>query len=487
MIPHTNRIVACYQVGSGERFVLKYSPSWLIQIYCKKKDTFGGFVHGGLLPVKTMNSKLAVLLAAVLAAAMWCYADFILVPYQVADAARSGRPRGNLSDFYPRWLGARELLLRHRDPYSAEITREIQAGYYGRPLDSTRPHDPTDQQGFAYPVYVAFLLAPSVWLPFATVQGLFRGLLFFLITASVLLWLVAVRWRMSLTGTLIAVILVLGSFPAVQAIKLQQLTALVCVLLAGCGALVVNRRLAVGGVLLALATIKPQLALGFVGWLALWVVGDWRSRQRFVWSFLATLVTLIIGGEILLPGWIGEFRSATASYLQYAGGKSLLDLVLTPAWGRVASIIVIVAVGYICWKWRRAPTDSDLFRWTMALVVTALLTVIPTFAPYNQLLLIPALLLLAQRAPGLWSVGLRLRLCLALVGVVILLPWLAAVGVDLSLLFLPQAVVERGWALPLWTSWAIPFPVLAAVALGAAHLARERNSTADSMTAEIAL
>jgi hypothetical protein len=123
----------------------------------------------------------------------------------------------------------------------------------------------------------------------------------------------------------------------------------------------------------------------------------------------------------------------------------------------------------------------------MALVVTALLTVIPTFAPYNQLLLIPALLLLAQRAPGLWSVGLRLRLCLALVGVVILLPWLAAVGVDLSLLFLPQAVVERGWALPLWTSWAIPFPVLAAVALGAAHLARERNSTADSMTAEIAL
>ena len=96
------------------------------------------------------------------------------------------------------------------------------------------------------------------------------------------------------------------------------------------------------------------------------------------------------------------------------------------------------------------------------------LTVIPTFAPYNQLLLIPALLLLAQRAPGLWSVGPRLRFCLAMVVIVILLPWLAAVGLDLSQLFLPQAVVERGWALPLWTSWAIPFPVLAAVALGAA-------------------
>src|SRR5437660_403529 len=228
-------------------------------------------------------SRLRLVLASLLAAGMWCYADFILVPYQIADASRSGRPCGNLSHLYPRWLGARELLLRHRDPYSAEITREIQAGYYGRPLDSTRPHDPTDQQGFAYPVYVVFLLAPSVWLPFATVQALFRGLLFFLSAASVLLWLVALRWRMSLTGTLTAVILVLGSFPAVQAIKLQQLTAMVCVLLAGCAALVVKRRLALGGVLLALATIKPQLALGFVGWLALWAVGDWRSRQRFVW------------------------------------------------------------------------------------------------------------------------------------------------------------------------------------------------------------
>ena len=60
----------------------------------------------------------------------------------------------DLSDLYPRWLGARELLLHHRDPYSPEVTREIQIGYYGRPLDPSRPQDPRDQQGFAYPAYV---------------------------------------------------------------------------------------------------------------------------------------------------------------------------------------------------------------------------------------------------------------------------------------------------------------------------------------------
>src|ERR1700733_11387258 len=109
---------------------------------------------------------------------MWFYADRILVGYQVADAAAHQRPRGNLSDLYPRWLGARELLLHERNPYSPEVTREIQAGYYGRPLDAARAEDPRDQQGFAYPVYVAFLLAPTVELPFEYVQKGFFFLLF---------------------------------------------------------------------------------------------------------------------------------------------------------------------------------------------------------------------------------------------------------------------------------------------------------------------
>src|SRR5271154_1054272 len=72
-------------------------------------------------------------MAILCAAAVWSYADRVLIPYQVVDAAAHGRPRGNLSDLYPRWVGARELLLHGRDPYSSEVTREIQIGFYGRP------------------------------------------------------------------------------------------------------------------------------------------------------------------------------------------------------------------------------------------------------------------------------------------------------------------------------------------------------------------
>ena len=210
------------------------------------------------------DSRLGLLLALLSAVSMWFYVQWVLVPYQKADAAAHGRPRGNLSDLYPRWLGTRELLLHHRDPYSSEVTREIQSGYYGRPLDPRRMDDPRfnepkDQQGFAYPLHVIFLLAPTIGLPFPVVQAGFRWLLVILTLASVLLWLRVLRWRPSAATTAIIILLTLGSYAVVQGIKLQQLTLVVSALLAGCGAALVAGHFSLAGFLLALATIKPNL------------------------------------------------------------------------------------------------------------------------------------------------------------------------------------------------------------------------------------
>src|ERR1035438_5888999 len=221
-------------------------------------------------------------LAGVASASTWFYMDRILRAQQVADAAAHSRPRGNLSDLYPRWLGARELLRHGRNPYSAEITREIQQGYYGRTLDPGRADDPQDQQGFAYPAYVVFLLAPTVDLSFDGVQKGFRGLLVGLAVASVLLWLYVLRWKPSSGTALIFMVLMLGWLPMGQGIKLQQLTLLVAGLLAGCGACLAGGWLLLAGGLLALATIKPQLTWPLVLWLLFWASSDWRARRRFV-------------------------------------------------------------------------------------------------------------------------------------------------------------------------------------------------------------
>ena len=238
------------------------------------------------------RSWLWPVLAIVCAAGMWTCTDRVLIRYQTADAASHGRPRGNLSDLYPRWVGARELLLHGRDPYSAEVAREIQTGYYGRPLDLARPDDPRDLAGFAYPVYVIFLLAPTIQLPFAVVQVGFFWLLVVLTCGSALLWLRILRWRLPAWAQICLVALTLGSWCVLQGLLLQQMSLLVAGLVAIAIALLVADYAVAAGVLLALATIKPQLVALLLVWLVAWVAADWRRRYRLAVSFLATMAVL---------------------------------------------------------------------------------------------------------------------------------------------------------------------------------------------------
>src|SRR5215475_2140001 len=171
-----------------------------------------------------LSRSLKIPVAAFFGVAMWVWIQVIAIPHQVVESAEQGKPRGSLSDLYPRWLGARELLLHHRDPYGADITREIQVGYYGRVLDPKRPNDPIDQQAFAYPVYVVLMLAPTVRLEFPTVHRAFFWLLAFVVAGSILLWLRCLGWRLSRTDVAVWILLTVCSFPAIQGLKLQQLT-----------------------------------------------------------------------------------------------------------------------------------------------------------------------------------------------------------------------------------------------------------------------
>jgi hypothetical protein len=407
----------------------------------------------------------AVLGAVFLAAATWVWVQKILIPHQKADAAAREIPRGNLSDLYPRWLGARELLLHRRNPYGADITREIQIGYYGRLLDSARPNDPKDQQGFAYPVYVAFLLAPTVKMPFAVVRWGFFGLLVILTAASVLLWMSALSWRISTSSAMLWIVLTLGSFPAIQGFKLQQLTLLVAGLLAAAMSALAGGNFALAGVLLALAGIKPQLAALPALFLCIWTLGNWRARQKFLWSYGSTMWLLILGGEILLPGWISKFRAASADYWQYTGGgRSVLDIELTPTWGRLVSAALVCILVYFSWRMRRVEVKSLAFHWLLALTLATTLVVIPMFAPYNQVLLIPVAMAMVQTIGSLWQTGLLLRLFVTLTALCLFWPWIASVVLAVALFFLPDQV-QQAWSVPLFTNFVTPTLMLAMVLL----------------------
>jgi hypothetical protein len=391
---------------------------------------------------------------------MWFYVDHVQIPHQVRDSKLHDVPRGNLSDLYPRWLGSRELLLRHRNPYSPEVTREIQRGYYGRELDSTRPGDPIDQQGFAYPVYVAFLLAPTVGFPFGPVRVAFHWFLVAVTVASVWLWFTVLGWKTKFITSAAVAVLLLGCFPAVQGLKLQQLTLLTAFLVALSLALITRGRLFLAGVVLAIATIKPQLVLLLLACLLVWALSDWSQRKNLCWGFAATMAVLLGASQLLLPGWLSDFRSAMHAYRQYAGGPSIPEMLLPQPVGPIVSAVALLALLLACWRFRKASADSGEFQYLVTGSLAITLLVIPKFSPYNQVFLLPVVLLIAREWRLLWSKSLPSKMACCLTATAIGWPWFVALGLMFaSPVFSPEQL-DRVWAVPLITTLAVPVVLL---------------------------
>jgi hypothetical protein len=392
---------------------------------------------------------------------MWLYLQRVVIPHQVTEAAIHGRPRGNLSDLYPRWLGARELLLRGRDPYSAEVTREIQAGYYGRPLDAARAEDPRDQQRFAYPVYVAFLLAPTVGLPFDIVQRSFYWILMAITILSVLLWLRVLRWSTPWWTQVSLSLLTIGSPAVMQGLKLRQLSLLVAAVILAAILLLLADRLSAAGFFLALATIKPQVVWLLLLWLAVWTVADWKRRYRLLLSFLISMTVLVASSEILLPHWIPRFFQAVQEYRRYTGATSVLSTMVSPIVGVSAAILSLVPTALICWKERKQPADSEAFVRVLCLALAVTVLVAPTAAPYNQILLLPSILLLARECRTIGRRSGSGTFLVAIAAALAVWPWITSILIAaLSFVMRPEGV-QRFWTVPFWTVWLNPVAVAA--------------------------
>jgi len=408
-----------------------------------------------------LRSWLWPLLAILCAVGTWTYANRVLIPHQISDAAAHGTPRGNLSDLYPRWLGARELLLHGRDPYSAEVTREIQAGYYGRPLDSSRPADSIDEQAFAYPVYVVFYLAPTVRLGFGIVQRAFFWILVGITAASVFLWLRVLGWTVAPSVQAAMVALTLSSQPVLQGLKLQQFSLFVAAMCAASMALLAAGCLIPAGILLALATIKPQLVLPLLLWLGLWSLGDLRRRYRLAASFLIVMVVLCAAAEWFLPHWIARFWHAAGAYLRYTQAVPILESVLPYPWGRLLEVFFAGTTAVVCWKRRKQPENTGAFQSSTCLVMALTVLAVPTFSLYNQVFLLPAILLFARDRRTIWEGNFISRALLIIVTVLLAWPWLSTTTLGALSFVLPRETVERAWSVPLWTVPQMPAAVAA--------------------------
>jgi hypothetical protein len=124
-------------------------------------------------------------------------------------------------------------------------------------------------------------------------------------------------------------------------------------------------------------------------------------------------------------------------------------------------VIAVIVTG---WRVRFASHDSVAFSTMLALVLAVTLVIVPTFAPYNQILLLPAVFLIAVSWEELWSRSRLTRMGCGLALLVVFWPWLASCGLMLASLFLPASSVQKAWTLPLYTSLGIPLVALGLLA-----------------------
>ncbi|HTR22690.1 MAG TPA: glycosyltransferase family 87 protein [Terriglobales bacterium] len=354
-----------------------------------------------------------ILVAVVLALAfgMVYYYFGVLLPIRDRVLLSLWGVRGCHSDLYPRWLGARELLTHHRNPYSDEVTREIQLGFYGRSLDPSKPTERADSEAFAYPVYVVFLLAPFLGFPFASVQITCIWLIYLCTLASIPLWIRGLGLSLPPLAFLLSAVIVMSSYATVDGAHLQQLTLVVAFLLAATFALLSRGNLVAAGVLLALATIKPHLVLLPAAFLLLWAISEWSSRKRFVVGFAGSMLLLLLASEVVLPGWIRLWRQALREYARAHNPPALGTMLGLPL-SIFAFTIGIVLCGIAFWRARKEQAGST--RFSIAVVSALILTelTIPNAgggAFYNDVLLIPVVVWLfvcgtelARKSPLGW-------------------------------------------------------------------------------------
>lgn len=375
----------------------------------------------------------------------------LAVPFQVRMVAHLDPDV--YSDLYSPWSGTRAAL-HHVDPYSSAVTAQIQSDIYGHVL---APTDPRDPEAFVYPPWIALPLAPTTLLPWSTVEFVFAILTPIAILVGAWAWLQLGGPGFDRSTSIAVYVLILASWPAVWGCYERQPSVFVIAAVAFSALFFCRGWEIAAGILLALATVKPQLVVLLVLWFLL--IATRHRRRRFLGAFSVSIIALVGASAILFPGSIPDWIHAATAYTHAAGKVSLLTHLFGLRMGLLADLILAAALCLRLWTFGVPLPQSPRFAQTVALVLAVTTCLIPAnpWLVFNNLLLLPGLFLLfrsvrSARFPEFLRVLAGIALFLAL----LVVPVCAAIGLRkgyrLELVMLPFLV-----------NYLLPLPFVAAV------------------------
>jgi hypothetical protein len=285
-------------------------------------------------------------------------------------------------DFHPLWLATRALLLQGQNPYSQQVTREIQLQMYGR---LARPDEV--QYAFAYPMYLIYLKLPVAFLPLDWAQAAWFSILEFAVVFVVLLLKETYDWGISPWLLALTIVWAFAFYPVTWGILLGQTAILVTLFLALALWALKTERDYLAGFFLAFSTVKPQMAFLLIAAILLWMA---KQRQwRLVTGFLVSMAFLIGSCMLLVPTWPLDFWRTLGAYVGYTiydpPVRMLANACCGPALGGLLSMAVTLLVsGYLFWSWWHCRGRGNALFWAVGLTISVTSLVAPRTTIINQ-------------------------------------------------------------------------------------------------------
>jgi hypothetical protein len=432
---------------------------------------------------------LTIPIVLLVALAMTYYHLEVFIPHAIARHAAEGLAGGYAfgDDFYPIWLTSREALLHHRNPYSQEMTRDIQSGLFGHPLQARRPEDPAARyREFAYPAYVDLLFWPLALPPFAVVRMALAIVLAAITGFCIPLWMRALRLAASRRFFAIALLLTISSYAVLEGVFAVQPGLLVAFLLAAVFAAFVKNRLFLAGSLFAFTFIKPQMSALVAAYLLLWTVSRWRERRGFVLGLATWSAVLVIPSLIVWPHWIRDWLRVLSGYGSYSPPPLItysLGPGLGPHLGPPLIVVLLAAALLLAWRMRKTDAASASFALTIStLFALTSITLLPGQAVYDHVILLPGVLWIACKWRGT-AASLPFRVILVISAVLVFWQWIIVFPLLAARpLLSSETFFSRGvWLLPFHAAASVPLAICAvlgyllATTLGQKHLAGEAD------------
>jgi hypothetical protein len=288
-----------------------------------------------------------------------------------------------------------------------------------------------------------------------------------------MLWMRALSWRLDWPWTVVLFLLVLTSYPVLEALFAGQVGIFVSFVLAASIIALQRGRLLLAGALMALGTIKPHVMLLPIVLLGLWTLNDWGRRRMFCLGLFLTETLLVGSAFVVWPRWIQSWIHVAVQYHAYTPPSLTIQMLTTlvgPA-ARPFAMLAIAALFLIAvalsWKNRAASPHSQYFCFALSILLAITVGVLlPGHAVYDHMILLPGIFLLAmtwRRLPENWAMKAMLITALA----TLVWPWFA------SILLIPIHLVmaHREFysmsvlGLPLRMAAGLPFIVLALLGL----------------------